>query len=154
VRGTRRARDRHRTEVERIGVDRRTSRADEPIDQAPPPEGGDSRRVNEERRERVAGKRRPIDNQDLVALTRQQHGRRRPCAASSHDDCVVHPLPPCDSDEASMDVDAPRSVGEVPYFGADLSERAAYAAASARLRSPSFARTRPTWYSTVFRLMN
>jgi hypothetical protein len=46
-----------------------------------------------------------------------------------------------------------RGIGEFPYFEAGFM-RAAYAAASARLRRPSFARMFPTWCSTVLRLMN
>ena len=44
-------------------------------------------------------------------------------------------------------------IGELPY-GEAGSPRTAYAAISARLRSPSFARMLPTWCSTVLRLMN
>jgi len=40
-----------------------------------------------------------------------------------------------------------RRIGEIPYTAPGF-ERAAYAAASARLRRPSFPRTLPTWCST------
>jgi hypothetical protein len=60
--GARSAGDRERAEVERVGVDRRAAGGDEPIQQPPPLQRGDARRMDEVRRDRVAGKRRPVDH--------------------------------------------------------------------------------------------
>lgn len=48
----------------------------------------------------------------------------------------------------------PASIGGVPYFVPPFSNRAAYAAASVRVRTPSLESSRLTWCSTVFALMN
>ena len=81
--------DRERSEVERIRVDRRTSRRQNTVEQAPALQRRHARRVDEVRRDRVAREGRLVDDEHLVAPPGQEHRRRRPGAARAHDDRVV-----------------------------------------------------------------
>ena len=85
----RRAGDRERTEIERVGVDRRTSGRGQPIEQSPSRERGDAQRVHDMRRHRVARECRAVDHEHAVSLPGQQHRRWRTRAARAHDDRVV-----------------------------------------------------------------
>jgi hypothetical protein len=62
------ARERERSEVERIDVDGRTSGLDQPTEQAPSAERRHARGMNEMSRNRVTREGRAIDDEDLVAL--------------------------------------------------------------------------------------
>ena len=94
----RRSRDRERPEVIGVLHDRRAVRGFERLEHTPPRERGHAGRMDEVRRQRVAGKRRLVDEQDAVAAARQQHRGGRPSAARADDDRVVHRghlRPPC-----------------------------------------------------------
>jgi hypothetical protein len=82
-------RDRERAEVEGVRADGRAAGRDDVIEQTPASQGGDPGQVDHVRRERVARERRAIQQQDLVALSSEEHRGRRARAARTNDDHVV-----------------------------------------------------------------
>jgi hypothetical protein len=74
--GTRRPGDLEWSQVERVRMYRGTSCAHEAIEYAPARERIDPWGMQKMRGHGVAWKRRTVDNQNLVALAREQHGRR------------------------------------------------------------------------------
>jgi hypothetical protein len=84
-----RAGDGERTEVERVGVDRRTACRQNVVEQPPAPQRGDARRVDDVGGDRIARERRPVDQQDPMALPGEQHGGAGAGAARADDDGVV-----------------------------------------------------------------
>ena len=96
VRRARRPGEREGTEIERVGVHRRTSGRRQPIDQSPSCEGRGAQWMHHVRGHRVARERRAVDHEHTVSLAGQQHRRRRTRAARSHDDrvvCRIHVCP-------------------------------------------------------------
>ena len=107
VDGPRRAGDRQRPEVERVGVHGRAPGLHQAVQQPPALERRDPGRVHEVRRHRVAREGRLVEQQDPMALARQQHRGRRPRAAGPDHDRVVpagaHVAPPGRSGGRSHD---------------------------------------------------
>jgi len=77
--------------VEGVGVDGRASGGNEAIQQSPPLQRGNARRVDQVRRDRVARKRGLVDDEDLMALPGKQHRRRTPGAAPARG-CILQPI--------------------------------------------------------------
>ncbi len=86
------ARDREGAEVERVGVDRRTSRRGQPIEQTPSLQCRSSGRVEDMGRQRVAREGRTINDENPVALPGEQHPRRGARAPCTDHDGVVSVL--------------------------------------------------------------
>jgi hypothetical protein len=84
-----RAGDHDRSHVVGVRRHRRTARRPELLQHAPPLQRRDARRVDEMGRHHVARERRPVDQQHVVAVAREQHPGRRPSAARPDDDHVV-----------------------------------------------------------------
>ena len=76
VLGTRCARDRERAEVEGVRVDGWTAGRHQLVQQAPPLQCRNARRVEDVRGKRVARKCGPIHDENLITLAREQHRRR------------------------------------------------------------------------------
>ena len=85
----RRSGDRQRSEVERVGLDRRASRRLETLQQSPALERGHPRWMHVVGRHRVARKSRLVDQQHSMALAGKQHRCGRSRAACPHDDRVI-----------------------------------------------------------------
>ncbi len=121
---TSRAGDRERPEVEAVAVDRRATGRDDLVEHAPPLQRGDARRVDQVCRKGVARERRPIDDENLVALAGEQHCRRGAGAPGSDHDGVV-------------------GLCHVPHDGRSREHRGSGRSPIRRLISPERRRRRP-----------
>ena len=61
------------TEPNAVDVPRRR---EDPVEQAPSAKRGHSGRVHQVGRDRIAGERRLVDDEDLVTLSGEEHGQR------------------------------------------------------------------------------
>jgi hypothetical protein len=70
---SRRTGNREWAEVERVGVDGRTSRGVETLEQSPPSQGGNGARMDQVRGDRIARECRAIDHEHAIPFAREQH---------------------------------------------------------------------------------